>query len=110
VPAWLFGVAILNPASVRTTPRRTRIMAASTSMSRRRSSVSSPNRSAHHDASRIIARYRCGIASVSFASSSMDAGRIVTARFADPAARITHGFAAIFPSVTAVPMIVRRSP
>ena len=76
----------------------------------RRSSVSSPNRSAHHAASNTIAWYCSGISVVMVAISSSDAGRILWTRRALPAPRITHGLALILPSLSAVPMMVRSSP
>ena len=57
-----------------------------------------------------MARYGSGIAVVILSNSHEDAGRIVMARLALPAPRITAGLAGIFPSVTAVPRIVRSSP
>ncbi len=80
-----------------------------TSMSARRSSASSPNRSAHQAASSAISRYRSGRALTRVSSSGRDAGRILRARLDCPAPRIRHGFAGISSSSTAVPMIVRSS-
>ena len=113
-PASLLGGPTTKPPAVRTTPRSTRmtprLASMSMSTSRRRSAVSSPKRNAHQDASRIIAWYRSGIASVSFASSGNVRGRMEMARLVVPAPLMWAGLAAIRPSLTAVARMVRSRP
>ena len=83
---------------------------ASSTTSRRRSSVSFPNLKAHQAASRISAYWCSGIAAVSLVSSGRLAGRILCTRLVVAAPRITHGFRPIFPSLAALPMMLRNSP
>jgi hypothetical protein len=73
-------------------------------MSRRCSSVSSPNLKAHQAASNTMARYCSGISWVITAISSRDAGRILCTLRALPAPRITQGLTRILPSDRALPV------
>jgi len=97
-PASDFGVVVVYVPLVRTAARRMRITSSDRSMSPRRNSTISPNRSAHHDANVTISLSVSGIASVSAASSATLAGRILWTRLDRPAPTMRHGLPSMCPS------------
>lgn len=93
------------------TPRRTLMILLVRSRSLRRSSVSSPNRSAHHAAMESMSRRRSGMARIIRASSSLVTGSILWRRVVLPPPRTLAGLEVVMRSRSiAVPRIVRSSP